>query len=61
MVISIEKFKKHENKWVALDEKTQKVVAADSDIAKVQHKAEKVGSKNIVLKFIYPFDTYLAP
>ncbi|MEK7086092.1 MAG: DUF5678 domain-containing protein [Patescibacteria group bacterium] len=61
MTITIEKFKKYENEWIALNEKTQKVVASGKNIAQVQKKAEKSKDKSIILKFIYPFNTYFAP
>lgn len=65
MTITAEKFRKYENKWVAFNEKTQEVVASGKGIADVQKKAEKARNKakdkNIVLKFIYPFNTYFAP
>ena len=63
MKITLEKFKDFQNKWVALDENTETIVASGKDLIQVQLKASKKSGKNapIVLKYIYPFNSYLAP
>ena len=63
MVISYEKFKDYQDKWVAVDIKTEEIVASAEDIASVQARAEKIVKKNqkVVLKYVHRFDRRLAP
>lgn len=61
MTITIEKFRKYENKWVAINEKKGTIIASGDSIIVVQKKAAKTKEKNVTLKFIYPFNSYFAP
>lgn len=63
MVISFEKFKDYQDKWVAVDIKTGEVLVSAENIALLQPKAEKIVKEHqkIVLKYIHPFDRRLAP
>lgn len=63
MIVTYEKFKQFEGKWVALNEKTQKVLCASTNLSNVQKQAEKKSKdkKNVVLQYILPFNRYIAP
>lgn len=62
MKITFRKFKDFQNKWVAIDEKTEQVVASGKTISDVQKKAAKKNKRrDIVLEYIRPFNSYLSP
>lgn len=68
MVISYEKFGKYQERWVAVDLKTDEILTSSVDIGSVYKSVEgrldkKIVKKNqkIVLKYIHRFDTRLAP
>ncbi|GEM_PF-6487456 len=65
MTISYKKFKDFEDKWVAIDERTESVVASGDSIGMVQKNAEKAvaGKKDtkIILEYIPAFHLHLAP
>jgi len=51
----------YENKWVALDEKQEKVVLFADTLAKLQKKIVKQKSRSLAVMWVSPFDVYLAP
>lgn len=64
MVISYEKFGKYQGKWVAMDIKTEEVVAADADASRLFELVEdQLDNKKptIVFKYIHSFNVHLAP
>lgn len=61
MVITIKKFGKYEDKWVAVNKKTEKILASGKDIKEVTKKMKRWDAKTVIFKYIPPFDVYLAP
>ncbi|OGC50634.1 hypothetical protein A2716_03025 [candidate division WWE3 bacterium RIFCSPHIGHO2_01_FULL_40_23] len=56
----IEYKEKYQNKWVALDPKTQAVLAADEDLKKLSNKMKKIGT-NYILDKVLPIDMIFIP
>lgn len=59
--ILLEALRNHEDKWVALLEHEQKVVAGGDDASEVRQEAERKGYKNVILMWVPPFDSYYIP
>lgn len=51
----------YENKWVALNNKQDKVVASANDLKNLHQKINKLKTKNVVLTWVPPFNVALAP
>jgi len=52
---------KYENKWVALDEKQEKVLLSATTLSVLQRKILKQKKRNLVVTKVIPFDISLAP
>lgn len=48
----------YEGKYVAISRDGKKVVASGANIPTVFKKLEKLGDKNSVVLWVFPFDTY---
>lgn len=51
----------YENKWVALDKKRTAVVYAAKTLDNLLKHLSKSKTKNVILHFVPPFNTYLSP
>lgn len=61
MNITKEKFGKYEGKWIALDLKTEEILASGNDVLQVTKKLKKWESDKVLFKYIVPFNLSLAP
>lgn len=64
MIISQEKFKQYEESWIAMNSKTEEVLASGKSVIDVEKKLKKGGSsgkRQIVYKYIGSFSKYIAP
>lgn len=63
MKITQKQFGQYENRWVILDNLSEKVLDSDSNLVKLQKRLEKLSRKieDITLFFVPSFHSYLAP
>lgn len=52
---------KNENKWIAINADGTKVFASATKLDILEKKLERMKIKNIVIRFVPPFDTVLSP